>query len=126
MRKYIKFFVAALLIAAAATTCKKKEVDVTDIQFPQGTSISMKVGERLTLSPTVHPSDATHKSVTLSSGDPSVVRVTGMQLEALKVCSTTITATAGKKSVQITVSVEAEGAANPNPTLPSNLEIKNL
>jgi len=108
MRKYLKIIIATIFFAAATTTCKKdKEVDVTEILLSQGASITMTVGDKITLTPTVEPANATFKEVKWKSSATDIVSVAGGALEALKPGKATITATAGRRSAKCEVTVVA-------------------
>ena len=69
-------------------------------------SVALEVGQKTTLLATVNPEDATDKTLTWTSSDPSVASVdaTG-EVIAVKKGSATITAAAGGKSASCTVQV---------------------
>lgn len=77
---------------------------VTSVTLNQ-TSASLKVGETVTLTATVNPSDATDKTVTWTTSDATVATVNNGVVTAVKVGSATITATAGDKSATCEITV---------------------
>ena len=80
-------------------------VDVTSVDLSQ-TTLSMKVGEQTTLTVRVSPTNATNKIVSWSSSQTSVATVSSNgQVTAIGKGSCVITATAGGKSAQCTVTV---------------------
>ena len=79
---------------------------VTSITLDK-TSASLKVGEKMTLTATVKPDDATDKTVTWGTSDASVATVSGGVVTAIKPGSTTIMAKAGEKEASCSVLVEA-------------------
>lgn len=76
------------------------------------TSASLRAGQSITLTATVNPSDATDKSVTWSSSNPSVATVENGTVKAIKVGSTTITAKAGDKQAICIITVIANISDN--------------
>ena len=88
-------------------------VPVSSIELDQ-TSVQLMVGESVTLIATVKPDDATDKTVTWSSSDPSMATVDGNgKVTAVKEGSATITAKAGEKSASCSVSAFSS-SVNPN------------
>ena len=79
---------------------------VTSITLDRST-VSLKVGQSVTLTATVNPSDATDKTVTWTSSNPSVATVENGIVKAIKVGSATITAKAGDKTATCAITVEA-------------------
>ena len=71
------------------------------------TSVSLKVGQTVTLNATVYPSNATDKTVTWSTSNSSVATVRNGLVTALKIGTATITATAGDKIATCTIIVVA-------------------
>lgn len=92
--------------AACKVTVEKKVVLVTSITLDK-TDLTLVEGHEETLVATVKPDNATDKTVTWKSFDASIASVNGEgRVSALKEGSTTITATAGDKSVTCKVTVE--------------------
>jgi len=76
------------------------------------TSLSLTVGESKTLTATVSPDNATDKTVTWSSSDPSVASVdAGGKVTAVKEGSATITAKSGEKTATCAVTVQFSAGA---------------
>ena len=71
------------------------------------TSASLKAGQTITLTAIVNPSDATDKSVTWTSSNPSVATVENGVVKAIKVGNATITAKSGDKTATCAIKVEA-------------------
>ena len=101
--------------ATIKATCGNKEAScvvnvlpivVEEISFNK-TSVSLKVGETVTLTATVKPDDATDKTVTWSTSDASVATVNDGVVTAKKVGTATITAKAGDKSATCEITVVA-------------------
>ena len=72
-------------------------IPVTGVELSES-SLTLDVGGTKTLTATVYPSDATDKSVSWESSDPTVAKVENGLVTALKPGSTTITATANDGS----------------------------
>ena len=68
---------------------EEKEIPVTSIALDK-TSLTLKIGESETLTATVLPSDATDKTVTWMSAEPSVATVSGGTVTAVGCGTTTI------------------------------------
>ncbi len=81
-------------------------IDVTSVTLDQ-TSVSIGVGETVTLTATVSPSDATDPSVTWKSSNSAVASVKDGVVTGVAHGSVTITATAGDYSATCEVSVVA-------------------
>ena len=69
------------------------------------TSHSMNIGEKLTLTATVEPSNATNKTVTWTSSNKNVATVSNGTVTAVGSGTATITATADGKKVTCTITV---------------------
>ena len=85
-------------------TVNAASVPVTGVTLNQS-SLSLKPGAGATLTVTVNPSNATEKTVTWSSSNPSVATVSNGTVSAVGAGTATITATAGGKSAACTVTV---------------------
>lgn len=75
-------------------------------------TIYLYVGDTKTVTATVKPTNATNKSVSWSSADSSIATVNGGKITGVKVGTTTVTATAGGKSGQVTVVVKEKNSGN--------------
>ena len=95
---------AAEFTATCTVTVSKDVIEVTGISLNQ-TSLALKEGESATLTATVTPDDATDKTVTWTSSNPSVATVSEGKVTAIKEGSATITASAGGKTATCTVTV---------------------
>lgn len=91
-------------LATCAVTVKKESKEVTSITLDVK-SVALLIGETVTVSATVLPEDATDKTVTWSSGDPSVAKVEDGVITAVSEGVTAITATAGAKTAVCAVIV---------------------
>ena len=89
------------------TSTEPEEIEVTNVRI-NSENLTLKIGERKTLTATIEPVDATNKSITWSSEDESVVKVNeNGEIEALKPGKTRITVTASNgKSASIEVEVK--------------------
>ena len=92
--------------ATCAVTVSEKKVVVTGMTLSQS-SLALKQGDTATLAATVNPSNATDKTVTWSSSNPSVATVSGGRVTAVAEGTATITARAG--SVEATCLVTVSG-----------------
>lgn len=103
MRKYLLPIIGVLLLGLS---CEKKEqeVPVSSVSMSQATA-EMVVGETISLSATVLPSNATEKTVTWASSNQSVATVAEGMVTAVSEGQSTITASAGGKSATCTVTV---------------------
>ncbi len=91
--------------AQCSVTVKKDVVAVTGITLSQA-SLSLEEGESATLTATVQPSNATDKTVSWSSSNAAVATVSDGVVTAVKEGTAIITATAGGKSAQCSVTVK--------------------
>jgi uncharacterized protein YjdB len=103
MRKYLLPIIGVLLLGLS---CEKKEqeVPVSSVSMSQATA-EMVVGETISLSATVLPSNATEKTVSWASSNQSVATVAGGKVIAVSEGQSTITASAGGKSATCIVTV---------------------
>ena len=82
----------------------KPVVEVTSLDLVS--EVTLNLGESMTLDVTVYPENATDKTVSWASSNPSVVSVIEGKITALKAGGpVTITATAGSKSAKCVVTV---------------------
>ena len=93
--------------AQCTVMVNKKIIEVTEVTLSQ-TNLTLDEGESATLTATVLPADATDKTVTWSSSNPSVASVSGGVVTAVREGTATITASAGGKTAQCTVTVNGE------------------
>ena len=109
----------------ATCTVTVTDIAVTGVTLSQ-TSASLKVGEKLTLTATVAPANATNKNVTWSSSNTAVATVDGGVVTAKAAGSATITVKTadGAKTATCTVTVLDPSAVDLN-KLTSNFEAKN-
>ena len=101
------FFLSLAFLLFSFSACKKvgtELVDVVSISIDK-TSIQLKVGETVTLSATVNPSNATYKTVTWSSSDASIATVKDGCVTALELGTATITAKAGDKTATCSITI---------------------
>ena len=113
-RMHVKAMLIALLAGVSLLfSCGKsnteptqpKDVAVTSVTLNQ-VSIELKVGESVQLTATVQPSNATSKTITWSTSNSSVASIANGLLTAIGEGSATITASAGGKSANCTVTVK--------------------
>ena len=83
-----------------------KDIPVSEVTLNQA-SLILKVGQTANLTAKVSPKDATDKTVTWSSSDPSVATVDNGKVTAVAEGSATITAAAGGKSATCSLTVRA-------------------
>jgi len=102
--------------AKCTVTVKEKTVAVTSVTLSQ-TSLALEEGQTATLTATVSPADATDKTVTWSSSNPSVATVTEGRVSAVKEGTATITASCGGKSATCSVTVSRKYIAVTSVTL---------
>ncbi|WP_346662451.1 S-layer homology domain-containing protein [uncultured Merdimonas sp.] len=76
-------------------------------------SVTLDEGGSATVTATVEPSDATDKTITWASADPSIATVSNGVITGVKAGSTTVTATCGNASASVAVTVTAETEPDP-------------
>lgn len=90
--------------ATCQITIAEATIPVQSVTFAE-TSGNLNVGETLTLTPVITPSNATDKTVTWASSKPAVASVSSGLVKALTAGSATITATVGGKTATYTLTV---------------------
>lgn len=91
--------------AKCSVTVQNKVIHVTSVSINKS-SLQLTKGQSETLTATVSPSDATDKTVTWSSSDATIASVTkDGKVTGLKGGSVTVTAKAGEKSAECSVTV---------------------
>lgn len=90
--------------ATCSITVQKKGIEVTKVTFSLS-SLTLTEGKSYTLIATVHPSNATDKTVYWSSSNPSIVTVSDGTVTAKAPGTATIVAQAGDKTANCTVTV---------------------
>ena len=97
-------------------TVSNKDIEVSSVTLNK-TSAKLKVGEKVTLTATVKPDDATDKTVTWTTSDATVASVSNSGLvTAKKVGKATITAKAGDKSATCAITVTTATSVTLNKT----------
>lgn len=92
-------------IGTCVVMVSKRVIVVSSIELNK-TNLDLVEEEEFTLVATVKPDDATDKTVSWSSSDPSVATVAEGKVKALKEGTATITAKAGEKSTTCSLTVE--------------------
>lgn len=88
-------------------------VEVVSVTLDQ-TAVNMEKGQNITLNATVLPENAADKTVVWSSSDSSVATVENGVVTAVAAGSAVVTATAGTKTTQCTVTVKETEAPKPS------------
>ena len=94
--------------AKCEVTVQPKVVEVTGVSLNK-TELTLSPGGTFQLEATVSPSDATDKTVTWTSSDPSKVTVENGLVKAVSPGTASVTATAGNKSAKCEVTVMLPG-----------------
>ena len=81
------------------------------------TKLQLTVGDELTLSFTILPAELADTKVELTSADATVLSIDGLKVKALKEGETKVTAKAGEKTAECTVTVKAAEVAVTGVTL---------
>lgn len=71
------------------------------------TKVQLTVGDELTLSFTIQPAELADTQVELTSADATILSIDGLKVKALKEGETKVTAKAGEKTAECTVTVKA-------------------
>lgn len=110
MKKLLYYSLIALTLLAVPSCSKDKEDEPTTILISSltldNTSITIEEGKTFTLTATVAPDNATDKTVSWTTSDAAVATVSDGVVFAIKEGEATITATAGEKSTECTVTVK--------------------
>ena len=93
--------------ATCTVTVKMKVIPVSSVALNKSAPFLL-VGESSTLTAEVYPANATDKTVTWSSSNPSVATVNGGKVTAVKAGTATITAKSGEKSATCAVTVSKD------------------
>lgn len=106
MKKILDYILGITMLASLLIGCKEepREVLVDSIQLNE-TSIELQIEETKTLTVTIKPIDATNKTITWSSSDASVAKVSDGVVTAEWPGSTVVTATCGLKTATCKVTV---------------------
>ena len=91
-------------IAVTVTEKAPAVIEVTGLALA-GKKTEVEVGDEFTVSTVITPSNATDKTVTWASSDPTVATVVNGKVTALKAGTTEISATAGSKTEKFTLTV---------------------
>ncbi|MBO4231131.1 MAG: Ig domain-containing protein, partial [Bacteroidales bacterium] len=112
--RFFNTFSAFVALAAILASCGPKEeplVEVTSVSLSQ-TTLSIAKGGTTSLTANISPSNATNKTVTWSSSNPSVATVNAGTVNAIAVGSATITASASGKTASCEVTVTPKGVTS--------------
>jgi uncharacterized protein YjdB len=90
--------------ATCMVSVARRVIPVESVELDRS-ELSLVEGDSYTLTATVHPSDATDKTITWTSSNPDVASVDGGVVSANKEGSATITAKAGDKTATCRLSV---------------------
>jgi uncharacterized protein YjdB len=99
MKRYLKMLATVWIVAILSVSCGQKDedpvIEVTSITVTPS-AITVKVGEKQTLTATVEPGNAADKTVTWSSSDPAIaeVNVSNGEITAKAIGTANIIATA--------------------------------
>ena len=75
----------------------------------ENTKLQLTVGDEVTLSFTILPEEMASTEVELTAADATILSIDGLKVKALKEGETKVTAKAGEKTVECTVTVKAAG-----------------
>ena len=103
-RKILQFIIVVLLFIAATISCKKDE-PLNGIVLSK--TLTVYVGETVTLTVAFIPNNATNKKVSWESSDPNIATVSNGKVAGITAGKTKITATSqeGKKTAECNVCV---------------------
>ena len=129
MKKIANLLILALLaIGMGLTSCDEQldnavtpvvaevtsiEVDLSKIDEKyldtEKTKLQLTVGDEVTLSFTILPEEMASTEVELTAADATILSIDGLKVKALKEGETKVTAKAGDKTAECTVTVKAAG-----------------
>ena len=110
--------------ANCTVTVTKADVAVESVTLDK-TSLDLKTGDNTTLTATVNPESATDKTVTWTSDKPEIAAVEGGKVTAVNEGTAIITAKAGDKTANCTVTVTKADVAVESVTLDkTSLDLK--
>jgi hypothetical protein len=89
---------------------KNSTVPVTEVSLDRNT-LTLTVGDEVTLTATVTPDNATNKTVAWTSSNESVATVSGGKVKALAAGNVNITAKAGEQTASCSVAIAAAAVA---------------
>ena len=95
-------------------SCAEEELEKIDVKSVtvNVATVTLRIGEMVTIKATVLPEDATDKTLSWTSSDPSVAKVEEGEITALKLGTAEITAKAGDKTASCRVTVEPTPVAS--------------
>ena len=95
-------------------SCAEEELEKIDVKSVtvNVATVTLRIGETVTIKATVLPEDATDKTLSWTSSDPSVAKVEQGEITALKLGTAEITAKAGDKTASCRVTVEPTPVAS--------------
>ena len=105
--KAYKLLLFSILLTILTAGCKQAPVEVSSVTLNTST-IEMVEGSTYNLVATVLPSNAEYEGISWASSNPTVAIVNQGTVAAVKAGKTTITASAGGKSVTCSVTVSAK------------------
>ena len=105
--RFYKIILCSILLQFAIAGCKQVPIEVSTVSLNTAT-VEMVEGDSYSLVATVLPSNAEYDGISWASSNTSVAIVNQGTITALKEGKTTITASAGGKSVTCSVTVSAK------------------
>ena len=107
MKKYLfsTFAIVALLFAACGGDDAPTTIPVSGIKLDKS-SLSLEIGEKATVTATIAPSDATNKSITWSTANPTIATVSNGVVTGVATGETTLTAKTNDGGYSVTIPVK--------------------